>query len=62
MATYNPRSLNIATALDNEAEVLCDAHSVFDAEGFPLPLNDQPRSWTPVWGAPCTLPGCGQDT
>lgn len=54
MATYNPRSLVPATALENPADVRCDEHSTF-VDGFPQPLAGQPRAWVPLWGGPCVV-------
>jgi hypothetical protein len=42
-------------------EPRCDEHSLFDAEGFPLPLpgSETPRQWFPwAYGGQCEHPGC----
>lgn len=56
MATYIKESET--RPLEQEAEPLCDPHSLFDGDGFPLPAGDgKKRAWFPVYGAPCTR--CG---
>lgn len=55
MATYVKAS---DTDMSVEPEPVCDMGSRFDADGFPLPLDDgQPRRWVPSWGGACTT--CG---
>lgn len=42
-----------------DPEPRCDADSLFDQEGFALPVGDgRARNWVPRWGGPCTV--CGQ--
>lgn len=56
MATYLRESMT--RPLDVEPEPLCDPHSTFDSDGFPLPVDDgMRRSWTPLWGGMCVR--CG---
>lgn len=56
MATYVKRSMT--RPLTVEPKPLCDKDSLFDADGFALPVGDgEPRSWDPLWGGDCTA--CG---
>lgn len=52
MATYMKATMT--DPLNVAAEPRCDDCSVFDGEGFSLPLDDgQARAWDPHWGGPC---------
>lgn len=58
MATYVIASMT--DPLNVEPEPRCDAHSVFDPDGFPLHAGDgKARAWEPNWGGKCAE--CGAD-
>lgn len=56
MATFATRSFT--DPLNTEPVPRCDPHPAFDADGFAVAdESGERRSWTPLWGGPCTV--CG---
>lgn len=54
-----------ARPLSAPDEPRCDEHSLFTADGFPLPLPESPmvpREWFPwVYGGQCSHPECDKE-